>query len=169
MRPKDLVSEQTADKQCELADIERWGLLLHCLDCYEIHQDLRSIETKVIGTVSPWLEENSGLLTEKEKTWCEGIADQDAEQANGNENVRRWSKAYAEVTVVLRKLLVKKWNSENFSRQLAAKRGAFEAHIHDSMDADVDWTLVPVRGSTRYGALEQTLSPLDNPNTPDLI
>ena len=164
MRPKDIVPEQNAYRQREFSDVEMWGLVLHCLDCYEIHQDLRSIETKVVGVLAPWLEEKSNLITEKEKTWCDGIADQDAERDNNNESVRRWSKYYAMVTVVLRKLLVKKWKSEKFAQQLSAKRADFEAFIHANLDADTDWSLVPVRGNTRFGALEETLSPLENPN-----
>lgn len=165
MRPKDLVPEQDDKRQPDIPDTAMWGLLLHCLDCYETYQDLRGVEVKVVNAVSEWLDGTSALLTDKEKEWCKGIAEQDAEEHKDNKHIRKWSYKYAAVTVVLRKLLVKKWKDPRFDQQLQKKRQSFESFIRTAYSAETDWSITNIAHNTRYGALEKTLSFLEKPET----
>ena len=163
MKPKDIIPELNSGKKADLDDTNMWGLMVHCLDCFEKYQDLRSIETKVVDALSDWILKGGTLITPQEVEWCDGIAKKDFHDFQDNVHVERWSKKYAVVTVVLRKLLNKLWTAEGFRDKVEAKRSAFEKAMLDKYGQQADWTLVRVTNNNRYGELERTLQPLVRP------
>ena len=158
IRPCQFIQDKEPEKKPDLNDILFWGLVLHCLDSYELYGDLRAIETKVVATVADRMQDDRNLISEQETEWCEKIANADAAGEGASEHTRKWSLRYAIATIVTRKLYEKIQTDENFDDKLEDKRKAFDDYVAATRKDTVDWHVTPVPSNTRHGALESALA-----------
>lgn len=165
MKPEHLINKITVTE--DTPEIFFWGYILNCWDSFEANQDLRSVNTFVVKAVSNWLIDKKKFINEDEIKWCENVADEDAKNSMQDKAViRQWSIAYASVTVVMRKFLMKSWNSkENFITNLENKRIEYEQWVRQAYNDSVDWQLPKVSSGERGSVMEKMLKKLKKEET----